>query len=144
MLFRSPVTGVQQLLSGLGTAVLDTGDRISAAHARRLACESGIIPAVFAHVLDGDPVLLDLGTERRFHTEQQRLAQVIIRGNGCAATGCDRTALHAHHPQHWADGGPTSTSNQLGLCPYHHGITHSPEYDTTHHLDGSITFHRRT
>ena len=37
-----------RLLSGLGTAVLDTGQPISAALARQLACEAGLIPAVWA------------------------------------------------------------------------------------------------
>src|SRR4051812_33969996 len=41
-------------------ALLDTGERISAATARRLACEAGIIPAV----LGGTSEVLDLGRTR--------------------------------------------------------------------------------
>jgi hypothetical protein len=45
----------------LGIATLDTGDRITAEQARRLACDAQIIPAV----LGGDGAILDLG-----HTTQ--------------------------------------------------------------------------
>ena len=45
--------------------LLDTGDRISAELARKLACEAGIIPMV----LGGKSKILDLGRERRFHDQ---------------------------------------------------------------------------
>jgi Domain of unknown function (DUF222) len=49
------------LIGGLKAANLDTGQTISAALARRLACEAGIIPAV----LGGKSEVLDLGRTRR-------------------------------------------------------------------------------
>ena len=133
-----------QLIDELGTAVLDTGGRISASMARRLACESGIIPAVLAHPLGGESVLLDLGAEARFHTEDQRLAHTILHGVGCAADGCDRAALHAHHRIPWARGGHTDLPNQLGLCAYHHAIAHSTDYEMDTVGSGRVAFHRRT
>jgi hypothetical protein len=36
--------GVDALMSGIGVATVDTGHRISAGEARRLACKAGIIP----------------------------------------------------------------------------------------------------
>lgn len=71
--------------TGLGAATLDTGTRISAGQARRLACATGIIPMV----LDGDSVPTDLGRERRLFTKHQKIA-LAHRYHGCAATGCDR------------------------------------------------------
>jgi hypothetical protein len=47
-----------RLLSGLGSAHLDTGEAISAACARLLASEAGVIPAVYRHVLGGPSVVL--------------------------------------------------------------------------------------
>src|SRR6478735_570833 len=64
--------------------LLDTGERISPALARRLACEAGIIPVV----LGGNSQPLDLGRRRRLHTEAQRLA-ILVRDKGCRAEGCD-------------------------------------------------------
>ncbi|HEY1117624.1 MAG TPA: DUF222 domain-containing protein [Acidimicrobiales bacterium] len=116
--------------------VLDTGERISPAMARRLACEAGIIPIV----LGGDSQPLDLGRKRRLFTEAQRLA-LAIRDRGCAAEGCDRTTgLHAHHKTRWSDGGPTDLTNGTSLCAWHHHRAH----DTTYHPNGDVTFHRRT
>jgi len=48
----------------------NTGGRISAAEARRLACTAGIIPMV----LGGKSQVLDVGRKRRFHTEGMRVA----------------------------------------------------------------------
>ncbi|QWF22794.1 HNH endonuclease [Nocardioides sp. LMS-CY] len=120
--------------------VLDTGDRISPGMARRLACEAGIIPAV----LGGNSVPLDLGRRSRYHTEHQRIA-MFLRDRGCRAEGCDRTTgLHAHHQQHWVDGGHTNLHDAVPLCAWHHTLIHDPTYQTTYLPTGKIRFHRRT
>ena len=72
--------GYDALISGLGVAVTDTGRRISAAEARRLACKAGIIPMV----LDGKSMPLDLGREQRLFDRYQKIA-INNRYNGCAA-----------------------------------------------------------
>ena len=51
-------------------AGLDTGDLVSAAEARRLACGAGLVPAV----LGGRSQVLDLGRTRRLFSEAQRMA----------------------------------------------------------------------
>ena len=56
--------GYDALVSGIGAAGLDTGVRISARDARRLACNAAIIPAV----LGGQSQPLDLGRTRRLHS----------------------------------------------------------------------------
>ena len=56
---------LETLLGGLKAAQLDTGEKITAGEARRMACQAGIIPAV----LDGKSKVLDLGRKKRFHTE---------------------------------------------------------------------------
>ena len=120
--------------------VLDTGERISPALARRLACEAGIIPVV----LDGNSPPLDLGRRRRLFTDYQRIA-MQVRDGGCAAEGCDRTTgLHAHHKTRWADGGNTDLAEGISLCHWHHNRAHDTSYRTTYLPTGKVQFHRRT
>ena len=129
------------LTGGLEAASLDTGTRISARQARRLACEAGIIPAV----LGGRSEVLDLGRTRRFHTKAQRIA-LALRDQGCTADGCDLppAACHAHHGIRWSDGGPTNIDDGRLLCHRHHRVIHDPRYETTHLPGGKVAFHRRT
>ena len=119
--------------------LLDTGEKISPAAARRLACRHGVIPAV----LDGASHVLDLGRKRRFHSPAQRLV-FTIEQRGCTAVGCDWPPglCHAHHPIPWGKGGETNRDGRL-LCPRHHTLAHHPDYDTTYHPDGTVSFHRR-
>ncbi|HEY3483471.1 MAG TPA: DUF222 domain-containing protein, partial [Streptomyces sp.] len=134
-----------QLLTGLGTARLDTGERISAGAARRLACEAGVIPAVYRRLVDGRSVVLDMGRKRRYYTEIQRIALDIEQG-GCTTEGCDRPAAwcDAHHDVPWSEGGPTDLPNGRLLCPFHHGKAHSPAYRMERLPNGKVAFHRRT
>lgn len=135
-----------RLVSGLGAAQLDTGEVISAARARLLACESGVIPAVYRNVLGGPSVVLDQGRRRRFHDQSQRIA-LTIRDRGCSTEGCDRPAgwCHAHHDEvAWSEGGGTSVDSGRLLCPFHHGKAHSPAYVMTRLGHGKVRFHRRT
>ena len=128
------------LMGGLAAASLDTGGRISAGQARRLACEAGIIPAV----LGGKSQVLDLGRTRRFHTGAQRIAKTLEQG-GCTAEGCDWPPglCHLHHPIPWSRGGGTDNDGLL-LCPGHHARAHDPTYTTTHLPGGKVAFTRRT
>ena len=52
------------------------------------------------------------------------------RDRGCTFPGCSRRArrCHAHHIQHWADGGPTSLQNVTLLCRYHHHVIHHGDW----------------
>ncbi|MGB0101052.1 MAG: DUF222 domain-containing protein [Nocardioides sp.] len=120
--------------------VLDTGDRISPAAARRLACEAGVLPLV----LDGRSQPLDLGRRRRLFSDYQRVA-MGVRDGRCRAEGCDRTTgLHAHHRLRWVDGGNTDLADGVSLCSWHHARAHDTRYDVTYHPHGRVEFHRRT
>ncbi|MCB8957258.1 MAG: DUF222 domain-containing protein [Nocardioides sp.] len=120
--------------------VLDTGEKISPAMARRLACETGIIPVV----LGGESQPLDVGRKSRYYTPAQRVA-MLVRDRGCRAEGCDRTTgLHAHHKQRWVDGGRTDLADGVSLCHWHHNRAHDTRYQTTYHPNGDVTFHMRT
>jgi hypothetical protein len=53
--------GLNDLIDGLGTALLDTGGRLTANEARRLACDAYLIPMV----LGSDSMPLDVGRQQR-------------------------------------------------------------------------------
>ena len=131
---------LEQLLGEHTTALLDDGTRMSAAMARRLACEAGIIPAV----LGGDSEVLDLGQTQRFYSIPQRIAKTIETG-GCEVDGCDWPpgACHLHHPARWADGGETNRDGIM-ICPWHHHRAHDTRYQMKRLPTGKYTFHRRT
>ena len=127
------------LRRAFGTGVVDTGDRLSADTARRLACDARILPAV----LDGAGQPLDLGRERRLFTGPLRRA-LVLRDRGCAFPSCDRPPrwCDGHHIIHWADGGPTSLANAVLLCGHHHRLIHNPHAGWNVHIaaDAHPTF----
>ncbi|MCX6397114.1 MAG: DUF222 domain-containing protein [Propionibacteriales bacterium] len=134
------VTIAEDVLRGaLRVARLDTGGVLSAGEARRLACTSGLVPAV----LGGATVPLDLGRSSRLFSEAQRTA-LTVRHHSCAADGCDRPIAwcELHHLDPWSAGGRTDLSNAVPLCHFHHRRIHDPEYAHAREPDGSIAFRR--
>ncbi|MDO3398125.1 DUF222 domain-containing protein [Nocardioides sp. SOB44] len=132
---------LDSLKDGLAAATLDTGDRISAATARRLACEAGVVPVV----LGGHSQPLDVGRAKRYFTPAQRIA-MGIRDGGCTARGCDAppAMCHAHHDDPWSCHGHTDLARGRLLCPFHHRRIHDPEYEADIGGNNQVTFHRRT
>jgi hypothetical protein len=87
---------------------------------RQLACEAGIILAA----VDGDGTPMDVGRRNRQLTAALRRA-LVLRDRTCRFPGCDATRhLHAHHIEHWANGGPTDLANLILLCSHHHRFVH--------------------
>ena len=117
----------------LGTAVLDHGGPITAAHARMLACDAMIIPAV----LGSASQVLDMGTAVRLIPPAIRRA-ITLRDRGCTLPGCDRPAswCDAHHVIHWSRGGPTSYKNAVLVCAHHHRLLHHGDWEIQFAPDG--------
>ncbi len=132
---------LEKLKAGLGGAILDTGGRLSAGEVRRLACNSGIVPAVLGS--RSEP--LDLGRRVRLHTAAQRTA-MAIRDGGCTAEGCDRPPgwCESHHETPWSEGGGTSVDEGRLLCLHHHHLAHDSRYDMRRLPNGKVRFTRRT
>lgn len=67
-----------------------------------------------------------IGSGRETRTISRRLRRALERRDLCCAVpGCGVTrGLHAHHLQHWEDGGPTEMWNLVLLCPFHHRLHH--------------------
>ncbi|MGB8960452.1 MAG: DUF222 domain-containing protein [Pseudonocardiaceae bacterium] len=112
---------LNDLIDGLGSALLDTGGRLSAAEARPLACDCGVVPMV----LGSDSMPLDVGRRQRLASTALREA-LAQRDQGCAFPVCTRSPryCHAHHIRSWLDLGDTALHNMCLLCEYHHTIVH--------------------
>ena len=114
---------------------------ITAAEARRLACNAQIVPVV----LGGNSEILDLGrTQRLFSAAQHRAMR--LRDKTCRAQGCTipATWTEAHHLDPWHLGGHTDLNRGILLCTHHHHAIHNPLYHHQQLPTGDITFHRRT
>jgi hypothetical protein len=111
-----------------GVAELEAGPVISNETARRLACDAIVEIAVY------DDCRI-LGVGRRSRTIPGWLRrQLWYRDGGCRFPGCGhQNWVHAHHVNHWADGGPTDLDNLILLCGFHHRFVH--EHGWTIHED---------
>jgi hypothetical protein len=67
-----------------------------------------------------------IGCGRSTRTVNRQLRRALERRHAtCAVPGCAAShGLHAHHIQHWEDGGTTELNNLVLLCPYHHRLHH--------------------
>jgi len=106
---------------------------ISAATARRIACDSGLLPVVLG--TDGD--VLDLGRTARVFSPAQRVA-LAVRDGGCRWPGCDRPPswCEAHHLDEWSRGGATNLDNGVLLCRHHHLLIHNNGWKVERGPDG--------
>lgn len=130
------------LRTALGLAQTSSGETITAAEARRLACTAGIVPVV----LGGTSEILDLGRTRRLYSPAQHKA-MAIRDRHCRAEGCDipATWCEAHHANKpWSKGGRTDLADGHLLCSLHHHHAHDPRYTTSRLPNGDIRYTRRT
>ncbi|MER6940575.1 DUF222 domain-containing protein [Nocardioides sp. NPDC127514] len=138
------VISLEELRKDLGIATLGydetNGVTISAAEARRMACNATIIP----WVLGGGSEVLDAGRGSRFFQPIQRKA-MRIQQKCCQAEGCDMPPewCDAHHLDPWAAGGKTNLKDGALLCPHHHRLAHNAAYVHERLPDGTIRFTRR-
>src|SRR5215470_6299003 len=114
-----------KLAAQIGTCVLDTGEHLPAATARRMACDAKIIPAVLG--TESQP--LDIGRANRTISGPLRRA-VALRDGGCTFPTCDIPPQWCvvHHVVFWADGGPTTLSNSALVCNAHHNTAHHTDW----------------
>lgn len=105
--------------------------------ARRLACDAPLVPAL----IDASGDVLALGRTQRLVTRTQRRALGIRDHHTCRFPGCvRRRRLHAHHVQHWANGGPTDLDNLMLLCNFHHTCVHEGQINISGgHTDRTFT-----
>ena len=110
----------QSLLDSLGTAGTPDGKRLPAAAARRMACDAGIIPAVYG-ADSANPRLRPARPAPPPPDYAATSSPETAAASGPAATG-HRPGPRVHHREHWVkDRGETErrTASNL-LCLHHH------------------------
>jgi hypothetical protein len=67
------------------------------------------------------------------------------RDRGCRFPGCHTPAAwtDGHHLHHWADGGPTSLTNLVMLCRFHHVLVHEAGWTIDFDISRNIVTARR-
>jgi hypothetical protein len=126
---------LQQLvgeLSGLGCTL--TGEQLTAAAVRRLACQADLVPVV----LDTAGHVLDLGHTARLASPAQRAA-LWLEEPECTYQGCTMPGQWciAHHAIWWSRGGATDHDNLHLLCPRHHTKVHEHDLHYVKDPDGT-------
>jgi Domain of unknown function (DUF222) len=114
-------------LENAGVPTFVNGEPISAAAARRIACDASVIPVVLGS--RSEP--LDVGRAQRTAPAAIRRA-LIARDGGCSFPGCDRPPqwCEAHHVREWIDGGETKVEDMTLHCGYHHTLIHEQGWQT--------------
>ena len=98
---------------------LHLGPLLTDAERRYLTCD-----ATFEVWFERDGQPIGCGRETRQISRRLRRA-LEHRDRCCVVPGCGATrGLHAHHIQHWENGGMTELDNLVLLCPYHHRLHH--------------------
>ena len=119
----APAPGTPASLLG-GRCHLEDGPALAVAAARRIGCDAEVVA-----VLERDGVPLRTGRMRRFPSHRMRRL-LRERDGHCTYPGClvPATDTEAHHIVHWVDGGPTTPSNLVSLCRFHHHRRHDGEF----------------
>jgi hypothetical protein len=122
-------------LAGLGCTL--TGDQLTAATVRRLACQADLVPVV----LGTHGEVLDLGHSARLASPAQRAA-LWLEEPECTYQGCTMPNQWcvAHHAIWWSRGGPTDHDNLHLLCPRHHTKVHEQDLHYVTDPDGATAW----
>ncbi len=117
----------------VGAGETSTGEELTPATVRRVACDADVVPMV----LGTDGEILDQGRAKRLVTPGQRRA-LEHRDAGCTFPGCSIPAswTDAHHVVHWSRGGLSNLDNYALLCGRHHTIVHDKDLMATVHATG--------
>jgi hypothetical protein len=86
------------------------------------------------------PVILDIGYSDQIPGAIRRA--VALRARHCEWPGCRSPLAHCdiHHLRHKSDGGPTSVTNCVALCQFHHDICiHRWNWRLVLHPDGTTS-----
>ena len=120
--------------------LLNTGERIDAETARRIACDARI-----TRIITGpDGEILDLGRTTRNPPPKFKRA-LAVRDSHCVFPGCRMppNKCSPHHILWWdRDLGPTALWNLALLCHHHHHLVHEGGWTMARAPDGTLELRR--
>jgi hypothetical protein len=120
-----------------GACELEHGPALAPETARRLGCDASVV-----RILERDGRPLSIGRKTRALSPALKRA-LRSRDRTCRFPGCGlHRFLHAHHIQHWAQGGHTDLSNLIQLCSHHHRLVHEGGYSVERRRGGRVRFRR--
>jgi hypothetical protein len=121
-----------------GQVHIDAGPALAPETARRLACDSSLIP-----IIERDGHALSVG--RKTRAVPPALGRAVeARDGSCRYPGCEhRRFLDKHHIIHWAHGGETDKSNLILLCRHHHRLVHEGQVRVSGNADERVRFRLR-
>ena len=100
---------------------------ISAATARRLACDAELIPVV----LGTRSEILDVGEAGHEFSVRTRRAAYLRDQGRCAFPDCRGQITELHHIVFRRHHGPATLDNAAWLCDYHHWLVHEGHWTLT-------------
>ncbi|HEV8141787.1 MAG TPA: DUF222 domain-containing protein [Methylomirabilota bacterium] len=120
-----------------GQSVIEDGTRVSPETSQRLACDATRV------VMREDDAgrLMEIGARTRTIPPAIRRA-LQHRDRGCRFPGCSVRFGQAHHIRHWAQGGPTTLSNLVVLCRWHHRALHEEGFQVRRLPNDTLQFRR--
>jgi hypothetical protein len=117
---------------------LEEGPTLPIETLRRLTCDASLVRITKNE--KGEP--LDVGRKSRTIPPAIRRA-LNVRDSGCRFPGCTFSRfVHAHHVEHWADGGETKLSNLVTLCRARHRLVHEGNVTVESMAGGGWLFRR--
>jgi hypothetical protein len=119
-----------------GQCCVEHGQALSAETARRIACDSAVVPLAE----DSEGNALSVGRKSR-RVSKALWRALKIRDGTCAFPGCERTGgLAVHHVTHWANGGETSPGNCIRLCKRCHWLVHEGGFSVKGQAPDDLVF----
>ena len=127
-------------LDAAGVCTLDTGGRISASEARRLACAPASSRwSSAAGVRSSTSAANAACTPKRCGSRWAYATAAAPPSTAKSPQACATPTTTSLGPKAAT---PTSRHGRL-VCPHHHRRIHDPRYQTKHLPDGKVSFHRR-
>ena len=126
----------EAFVTGRGNGTLQGGTPVASETVRRLSCDGRMQTVVHAEAtISASPV------KRAVPPHLYR--ELRERDVTCGFPGCSNEVwVHAHHIEHFADGGPTTLSNLVLLCGTHHRLMHEGGWHMGHSPSGDRIFIR--
>ncbi|HUP74494.1 MAG TPA: DUF222 domain-containing protein [Acidimicrobiales bacterium] len=116
-------------------AHLEGGAMLSAETIRRIWCDSTV-----TRVELRDSTITAIEEPTRTISAALRRA-LKLRDTQCRFPGCCAKRIDAHHIRYRSHKGPTTLTNLLSLCRFHHKLIHEGGYSVSRGADGDLRFH---